>query len=95
MIVLHRKNGASSSVPTPRAQVDKDGSFRFTTYDAGDGVPTGDYVATIAWYKLVGHPGDLKAGPNVLPARFNNPKTSKWEIRVVEQPTQLAPFQLR
>jgi hypothetical protein len=95
MIVLHPKSGAASGVPTPRAQVEKDGSFRFTTYDAGDGAPPGDYVATIAWYKLVGKSGDSQAGPNVLPPKFANVKTSKWEIRVADQPAQLAPVHLR
>jgi hypothetical protein len=95
MIVLHPKGGASTGVPAPRAQVEKDGSFRFTTYKAGDGAPPGEYVATIAWYKLVGAPGDLKAGPNVLPPKYSNVKTSTWEVRVADQPAQLAPVHLR
>jgi hypothetical protein len=95
MIVLHAKSGASANMPTPRAQVEGDGSFRFTTYKTGDGVPSGDYVATIAWYKLVGKPGDYQAGPNVLPPKYANPKTSSWEIRVADQAAQLPPVQLR
>ena len=95
MIVLHAKNGGSLAAPTPRAQVGKDGSFRFTTYDADDGAPPGEYVATIAWYKLVNQGGDVKAGPNVLPSKYSNPRTSKWEIRIAESPTRLPPVQLR
>jgi hypothetical protein len=95
MIVLHPKSGGRSGVPSPRAQVAKDGTFRFTTYDADDGAPPGEYVATIAWYKLVGQGGDVKAGPNVLPPRFSNPKTSQWLIRVADQPTRLSSVQLR
>lgn len=95
MIVLHPKNGGSSSAPTPRAQVEKDGSFRITTYDSGDGAPPGEYVATIAWYKLVNQGGDVKAGPNVLPPKYSSPKTSPWQISVAESPTRLSPVQLR
>jgi hypothetical protein len=95
LIVLHPKGQAQTSIPTPRAQVEKDGSFRFSTYEAGDGAPPGDYVATISWYKLVGQAGDVKAGPNVLPAKYSNPKTSKWEIRVADAATRLPPVQLR
>jgi hypothetical protein len=95
LIVLHPKNGGSTAAPAPRAQVEKDGSFRFTTYQAGDGAPPGEYVATIAWYKLVGQAGDVKAGPNVLPPKYSNPKNSPWQIRVAESPTRLSPMQLR
>ena len=95
LIVLHPKTSGSATAPAPRAQVEKDGSFRFTTYDAGDGAPPGEYVATIAWYRLVNQGGDLKAGPNVLPPQYSNPKTSNWEIRVAEAATRLPPVQLR
>lgn len=95
MVVLHPKSGARTDVPTPRALVDKDGTFRVSTYDAGDGAPPGEYVTTIAWYKLVGQRGDVQAGPNVLPLKYSNPKTSPWVIRVAEQSTRLPPVQLR
>jgi hypothetical protein len=95
MIVLHRKDKAPSNVPAPRAQVEKDGTFRFTTYDAGDGVPPGDYVATIAWYKLASQGRDVQPGPNVLPPRYSNPATSKWDVRVAESPTRLPAATLR
>jgi hypothetical protein len=95
MIVLHPKNGGATTAPTPRAQVEKDGSFRFTTYDGGDGAPPGEYVATIAWYKLVKQGGDVKAGPNVLPPKYSNPKTSPWRVSVAESATRLSPVQLR
>ncbi len=94
-IVLHPKLPGASQAPAPRAQVEKDGSFRFSTYDAADGVPAGEYVATIAWYKLVGKGNDLQPGPNVLPAKYSNPKTSKWVIRVADQPIRLPHQQLR
>ena len=94
MIALHPKT-PRTDVPTPRALVDKDGTFRVSTYEAGDGAPPGEYVATIAWYKLVGQRGDVQAGPNVLPPKYNNPKTSPWVIRVADQSTRLPPVQLR
>jgi len=95
MIVLHPKHGASADLPTPRASVVKDGSFRFTTYDAGDGVPAGDYVATVAWYKLTRNGNEVQAGPNVLPPRYSNAMTSKWQIRVADAPVRLPDVKLR
>jgi hypothetical protein len=95
MIVLHRKGTKLDDVPAPRAVVGKDGAFRFTTYDAGDGVPAGEYVATIAWHKLTGQGSDIQAGPNVLPPRYGNPKTSTWEIRVADAPVRMPDVKLR
>jgi hypothetical protein len=94
MIVLHPKT-PRADVPTPRALVNNDGTFRVSTYEAGDGAPPGEYVATIAWYKLIGQRGDVQAGPNVLPPKYSSPKMSPWVIRVAEQPIRLAPVQLR
>src|SRR5262249_36217051 len=33
-------------------RVGKDGSFRLSTYDTGDGAPAGDYAVTITWRRL-------------------------------------------
>jgi hypothetical protein len=95
LIVLHPKSGGTSTAPRPRAQVESDGTFRFSTYDSGDGVPPGEYVATITWYQLTKDAGEVKAGPNVLPRKFANPKTSPWEVRVAESGATLAPLTLR
>jgi hypothetical protein len=95
LIVLHPKSGETSAVPKPRAQVEADGTFRFSTYDSGDGVPPGDYVATITWYRLTKDAGEVKAGPNVLPPKFANPKTSPWEVRVAESGATLPPQKIR
>jgi hypothetical protein len=95
LIVLHPKTGQRIDVPTPRAHVERDGTFRITTYEAGDGAPPGDYVATVTWYKLVGQGSDVQAGPNVLPPKYSNAKSSKWEIRVAKVATRLPLMNLR
>jgi hypothetical protein len=95
LIVLHPKNGAATAAPKSRAQVGADGTFRFSTYDSGDGVPPGHYVATITWYRLTKDAGEVKAGPNVLPPKFANPKTSPWEVRVAEGGATLPPLKIR
>jgi hypothetical protein len=95
LIVLHPKGKSASAAPKARAQVEADGTFRFSTYDSGDGVPPGEYVATITWYQLTKQGGEVKAGPNVLPPKFANPKTSPWEVRVAETGATLPPLKLR
>jgi hypothetical protein len=95
LIVLHPKGGSTPVAPKARAQVEADGTFRFSTYDSGDGVPPGEYVATITWYQLTRQGGEVKAGPNVLPPKFANPKTSPWEVRVAEGSASIPPLKLR
>jgi hypothetical protein len=95
MVVLHPKAGTPTGAPAPRAYVERDGSFRITTYEGGDGAPPGDYVATITWYKLVGQGGDVQPGPNVLPPKYSSAKSSQWEVRVSDVPTRLPRMTLK
>jgi hypothetical protein len=93
-VTLHPKAPADG-VPSPRASVAKDGSFAVSTYDGGDGAPAGDYVLTVQWYKPVKVGNDLVGGPNVLPAKYANAKTSDIRITVAAGENRLRPIQLR
>src|SRR5688500_4438547 len=64
-LTLHPKAGPEN-LPAPRASVEKDGSFKLSTFNGGDGAPEGEYVATVRWYKLVKAGPDVVAGPNVI-----------------------------
>ena len=94
-VVLHPKGNADPRLVPPRAIVDADGSFELSTYESQDGAAAGEYSLTVEWRKLVKEGGDFKAGPNVLPARYSKPATSKLEVRVAEGFNQLEPIQLR
>jgi hypothetical protein len=43
----------------------------------------------------VGSGEDVRVGPNLLPPKYGNPKTSDLHIRVAEGSNQLQPIQLR
>jgi hypothetical protein len=83
-IVLHPQDPSLSA--RPRATVDPDGSFAVTTYEPGDGAPTGKYKVTIEWHRPVtgqesGEGDDVP--PNVLPAEYASPATTPVKVKVV------------
>ena len=94
-VVLHPKGTPDARLVPPRAIVGQDGSFELSTYESQDGAAAGEYSLTVEWRKLVKEGGDFKAGPNVLPAKYSKPTTSKLDVRVAEGINQLEPIQLR
>jgi hypothetical protein len=84
-IVLHPQD--PSLTARPRATVDSDGSFAVTTYEPGDGAPTGKYKVTIEWHRPVpgqeSGEGDDAPPPNVLPAEYASPATTPVKVKVV------------
>lgn len=80
-ITLH-PTAPVADVPTPSADVTKDGAFSLSTFSKGDGAPEGSYKVTVRWYKLVQQGGAIQAGPNVIPRKYANPETSDIEVRI-------------
>ena len=76
----------------PSGKVGADGSFTLTTYEADDGAPAGEYVATIQWNKLVKRGNDYSAGPNAVPKQYGSQESSPWKVRVAETPNVLEPY---
>jgi hypothetical protein len=94
-VALHPKEAAKPEAPTPTAIVQSDGSFAVTTYDAGDGLPEGEYVVTVQWRKAVKQGGDYLPGPNLLPAKYGRPDTSDVVVRVSAGQNELPPILLK
>ncbi|HMC10171.1 MAG TPA: BON domain-containing protein [Pirellulaceae bacterium] len=94
-LALHPKANPRPDVPSSTATVRPDGSFAVTTYDAGDGVPEGDYVVTIQWRKATKSGGDFVTGPNLLPARYSRPETSDVVVHVAGGQNELPPITLK
>jgi hypothetical protein len=90
-IVLHLANSTATPDAAPIGVVQDDGSFKFTVYDPGDGAPQGDYVATVQWFKLNKEMGG--PGPNVIPKKYTDPKTSPIKVTVTGPgPTAIPPI---
>ncbi len=63
------------------AMTEADGSFQMSTLRANDGVPEGTYQVTIVQRRPLLKP-DGTAGPNLLPARYADVKTSGLSVEV-------------
>ena len=81
-VVLHAKGHSLPTGVSPTGRVAEDGTFKVSIYAAGEGVPAGNYVATVQWYKIVkGEGGSTISGPNVIPDKYGSPSTSFHGIR--------------
>jgi hypothetical protein len=94
-IALHPKNESQPDVPASTAIVQPDGTFAVTTYNSGDGVPEGEYIATFQWRKAVKSGGDYLPGPNLLPAKYSRPETSDVLVRIAAGQNELPPIALK
>ena len=78
----------------PGAQVEKDGSFRLSTYASYDGAPSGRYAVTIVYPSPEKKENDENAGPDLLCGRYADPKTTPLKVEVKEETSKLEPFGL-
>jgi len=97
-VVLHPVAPPTDDKPffAPRAVVDKDGTFQFTTYRTGDGAPPGDYRATVSWVgPLDGiDEDDEDRLPERLPRKYTNPRTSGISVTIVAGTNELSEMTL-
>jgi hypothetical protein len=94
-IVLHRVG--DSKLPAnlhPRAKASADGSFALETFDAADGAPEGEFVATVFLNEESVVDGEKMAGPNILPTVYSRPETSPFKIRITSSTKELQPLEL-
>jgi BON domain-containing protein len=94
-LALHSKSGSHENAPTPTAIVRPDGTFALTTYDAGDGVPEGEYVVTLQWRKATKSGSEFSPGPNLLPDKYSRPETSDIIVRIAAGQNELPAIALR
>jgi hypothetical protein len=78
--------------------VDEDGAFEMmTTVPEGSrsGVAPGEYVVTISWNKLVDPKDrDSDLGPDLVPGKYRDFKTSGLRAEVGEGPNEIPCFEL-
>jgi hypothetical protein len=91
-VQFHPENQSAEQPFAPVGEVDKDGTFRLTTYSHEDGAPAGRYTVTVLW----GKPSKGGDGYDQIwvPERYLSPATSKLTADVPEQETELPPFHL-
>ncbi len=79
---------AEAKDPRPRAEVDADGSFQLSTYDANDGAPAGEYIVTVTW------PGQ-EDQEDKLSGRYSDPAKSRLRGTVKEGSNELPAIRLK
>lgn len=94
LVVLY-PTGQPTNEIRASGKVKADGSFSLSTYEADDGAPAGDYVATIQWNKLVKTAQGYSAGPNVISKNYSDPASSVWKVKVAEAPNELPPIVIK
>jgi hypothetical protein len=87
-VVLHAVGKKQKRKERADAIVEAEGTFRPSTYSAFDGVPAGQYIATVEWRTP---PGALagKPGPNRLPARYASTRTSGLPVTIKAGPNEV------
>ena|ERR1700722_288502 len=84
VIILYdpKKPPTSSHLPIYAVCKPEDGSFEFTTYDKGDGVPTGSYIVLFAQMEQVLMMNTGFYPPDRLKNLYNDPEKSTFKIDV-------------
>jgi N-methylhydantoinase B/oxoprolinase/acetone carboxylase alpha subunit len=90
MVVFHPLDKKDDRA-VPRGKVDKDGTFKLSTYDADDGAPVGKYKVTIDWRKGATLDDD---GVSLVHARYTRPASTPIEVEITPETTELKPFEI-
>lgn len=98
-IVFHRTDSGDQKniadrPPNPRGECNENGEFQLYTYAHDDGAPVGDYRVTISWRDPQGT-GREDNFPELLPAKYLDPKTSGLSAHITEEGGFIPQFELK
>jgi hypothetical protein len=93
-VVFYAQGELDASVRSPRARTGPDGRFHIGTYDKADGAPEGQYAVTVVRFPMVQKGSDSVPGPNALPRKYANPKTTDLRLQIVKGANSLPPLEL-
>lgn len=83
LVVFHPVKADAEPTLRPVAYVDDEGNFELTTYDQGDGAPSGEYAITVEWREKPATPFSAdKEGKDRLDGKYANPEESKFRFTV-------------
>lgn len=93
-IECHSLSPLDTKMPTVSlCDADPDGTFQISTYDAGDGVPPGEYVLTFSWRQFNVMSRNY-AGPDRLKGKYSKKDGSQFKVTVVDKPVDLGEIAL-
>ena len=94
-VMCHPVNGMDQENPSVSwCMTGEDSKFEISTYEAGDGVPPGDYKLTFLWGTM-NVVSMSYGGPDKLGGRYDDPEESEFEFTVqAGEPLDLGQLQL-
>jgi hypothetical protein len=89
-VFFHPAGEADPKAPRPHGKTDASGEFQLTTRRLYDGAPEGEYLVTFFWASAenVEEPDDR------LRRRYQNPRASRWRVKVKPGDNEIEPFRL-
>ena len=95
-ITLYDVDRKDATIPFPSGEVQPDGTFRLTSYQAGDGAPASTYKVTVIWREPMpeGVNPEMYSPADRLGGRYSDPERSTLEVTVTKGDNVLEPFQL-
>ncbi len=91
---VETESGEEGAPLNPRGTCDKAGKFQLFTYALGDGAPAGDFVVTVSWQDPENRGRDDNY-PELLPKRYQDPKTSGLKVQLKQGHNVLPAFELK
>jgi hypothetical protein len=90
MVTFHPVAPPGGGVEAVCGVCDDTGSYRLTTYDAGDGAPAGEYVVTVTWFQPKRTPFDPPP-TDLLCGKYADRQTSPFRFTVEPKPDNEMP----
>jgi hypothetical protein len=93
-VAVHPAGATDAESYVAVAFTDETGKFVFSTYEAKDGVPAGEYVVTFLWGQV--NPFSMQYGPpDKLNGKYADPAKSEFKVTVTAgKPTDMGVIQL-
>ncbi len=95
VVLLSPQQSKDAKTIPSRGRTDTNGKFRLTTYEAGDGAPEGDYAVVVTCNPVVKTDDGWVVGPNTLPRKYANVKTTDLRVTLTKGPNTLPPLDLK
>lgn len=77
-----------------RGLFDESGACSPVFNSAQSGLPTGEYIASLSWFKVTVKEGETVAGPDLVPQLFRSPATSPLRVKVTDVNNSLVTLRL-
>lgn len=79
----------------PKAKTNEHGEFNVSTYNNGDGAPSGKYKVTAIHHEIVIKGESMTAKPNDLPKKYASKESTDLIVEINQTATTIPPIDLK